>query len=214
MFALGCLPRISACERSQWPRTAHSRALKQGTTEQQPSGEHIGWISRQCRAAPQNPGPGIARCRFVCPICLTTEFESVGPRPVQLCCSRCNREFPNETPSGYIDLTVAAGKAPKVYQQRFAPGTQIFRSPLVTFVYERGWRQNFAWAGFPGADVEFRYAMDYLQPAYGGTLLDVSCGSGLFSRRFLKSRKFGAVIASDFSEGECPLGASVGAKDP
>lgn len=25
------------------------------------------------------------------------------------------------------------------------------RNPLVSFVYERGWRQGFAWAGFPGA---------------------------------------------------------------
>ena len=31
-------------------------------------------------------------------------------------------------------------------------------------------------------------------------LLDLSCGSGLFSRRFLQSGQFEKVIASDFSE--------------
>ena len=67
-------------------------------------------------------------------------------------------------------------------------------------IYERGWRQGFAWAGFPGADTEFRYAMDYLQPHYGGTLIDLSCGSGLFTRRFAGSGKFQAVIAADYSE--------------
>ena len=28
------------------------------------------------------------------------------------------------------------------------------RNPLVAFVYERGWRQGFAAAGFPGVDEE------------------------------------------------------------
>ncbi|RRT38920.1 hypothetical protein GW17_00025251 [Ensete ventricosum] len=29
------------------------------------------------------------------------------------------------------------------------------RSPLVSFLYERGWRQNFVWGGFPGPEREF-----------------------------------------------------------
>ena len=67
------------------------------------------------------------------------------------------------------------------------------RSPLVSFVYERGWRQGFAWAGFPGADREYDIAMDYLLPAAGGkVLVDMSCGSGLFSRRWVHGE---AVVA-------------------
>lgn len=31
-------------------------------------------------------------------------------------------------------------------------------------------------------------------------LLDMSCGSGLFSRRFVKSGRFSGVIAADFSD--------------
>lgn len=66
--------------------------------------------------------------------------------------------------------------------------------------YERGWRQSFAWAGFPGVDKEFEMAMERLQPAHGQVIVDMSCGSGLFSRRFLSSGKFAGVVAADFSE--------------
>lgn len=31
-------------------------------------------------------------------------------------------------------------------------------------------------------------------------LVDLSCGSGLFTRRFVKSNQFEAVIAADYSE--------------
>lgn len=31
-------------------------------------------------------------------------------------------------------------------------------------------------------------------------LLDMSCGSGLFSRRFVQSRRFKGVVAADFSD--------------
>jgi len=43
--------------------------------------------------------------------------------------------------------------------------------------------------------------MDYLRPvAAGKVLVDMSCGSGLFSRRFLASGAFSGVIAADYSE--------------
>jgi ubiquinone/menaquinone biosynthesis C-methylase UbiE len=74
------------------------------------------------------------------------------------------------------------------------------RQPLVSFVYERGWRQNFAGAGFPGAEKEYEMAMQYLAPAQGGVLIDASCGTGLFTRLFARSKKFAGVVALDFSE--------------
>jgi len=82
-------------------------------------------------------------------------------------------------------------------------GTSTFQSPLVSFAYERGWRQQFASSGFPGPDKEFALARDFLAPdsnkAGQGVLLDASCGSGLFSRRFAKSGVFREVVALDFS---------------
>lgn len=43
-------------------------------------------------------------------------------------------------------------------------------------------------------------AQDYFKPAVGGVLIDVSCGSGLFTRRFALSGDYKSVIALDFSE--------------
>ncbi|CAN4103599.1 unnamed protein product [Withania somnifera] len=73
-------------------------------------------------------------------------------------------------------------------------------SPVVAFLYERGWRQTFNQSGFPGADEEFDMAQEYFKVAKGGVLVDVSCGSGLFSRKSAKSGVYSRVIALDFSE--------------
>ncbi|GIM05522.1 hypothetical protein Vretimale_9987 [Volvox reticuliferus] len=138
---------------------------------------------------------------FVCPICLQNHFRlsSMPPQPMGLSCGRCQRTFPASP--AYLDLTLTSGVQQKVYKQRSWGGTELFRNPLVSFAYERGWRQGFAWAGFPGADKEYDIAMSYLLPAASGkVLVDMSCGSGLFSRRFARSGRFAGVIAADFSE--------------
>lgn len=43
-------------------------------------------------------------------------------------------------------------------------------------------------------------AMRYLQPTLGGTLVDASCGTGLFTRLFARSGRFSSVVALDYSE--------------
>ncbi|GLI62397.1 hypothetical protein VaNZ11_005014 [Volvox africanus] len=138
---------------------------------------------------------------FVCPICLQNHFSlsSMPSKPMGLSCNRCQRTFPASP--AYLDLTLTSGVRQKVYKQRSWGGTELFRNPLVSFAYERGWRQGFAWAGFPGADKEYDIAMSYLLPAASAkVLVDMSCGSGLFSRRFARSGSFAGVIAADFSE--------------
>ena len=42
--------------------------------------------------------------------------------------------------------------------------TQFFRTPAMAFLYERGWRQNFNAAGFPGIDREFAEAAEFFGP--------------------------------------------------
>jgi len=80
-------------------------------------------------------------------------------------------------------------------------GTATFETPQVAFAYERGWRDSFKRAGFPGPDEETRLAMDALgDAARGGVIVDASCGSGLFSRRFLKTKAYAGVVALDFSD--------------
>ncbi|KAA3490644.1 putative methyltransferase chloroplastic-like [Gossypium australe] len=111
-------------------------------------------------------------------------------------CKKCNKSYSSK--DVFLDLTVTAGL--RNYTEVKPVRTELFRSPLVSFLYERGWRQNFNLSGFPGADEEFRMAQEYFKPAEGGTLVDVSCGSGLFSRKFAKSGTYSGVIALDFSE--------------
>ena len=45
----------------------------------------------------------------------------------------------------------------------YIPMRDLFTSPQVSFAYERGWRQGFAAAGFPGADKEYELVKENFQ---------------------------------------------------
>ncbi|KAJ0800055.1 putative demethylmenaquinone methyltransferase [Helianthus annuus] len=140
---------------------------------------------------------------FACPVCFEPLIRK-GPAGFNLPaiyrsgfkCIKCNKSYSSK--NMYLDLTLIAGA--KEYVEAQPSRTELFRSPLVSFLYERGWRQNFRTRGFPGPDEEFNMAQEYFKPAEGGILVDVSCGSGLFSRKFAKSGTYSKVIALDFSE--------------
>nr|XP_043614317.1 uncharacterized methyltransferase At1g78140, chloroplastic-like [Erigeron canadensis] len=141
---------------------------------------------------------------FGCPICYDKllwngdPLFSVDstPRSV-LKCSTCNNTYSgNET---YLDLTITSGS--KKYGESMPASSELFRLPLVSFLYERGWRQAFStWGGFPGPEREFEMMKDFLKPVNGGNIIDASCGSGMFSRLFAKSGLFSLVVALDYSE--------------
>jgi len=88
--------------------------------------------------------------------------------------------------------------------QSYIPMRDLFTSPAVSFAYERGWRQGFAAAGFPGADEEFKMVKEYFEPATKGAqnsvVVDMSCATGLFTRRLAKSGEYSRVIGCDYSE--------------
>jgi len=72
---------------------------------------------------------------------------------------------------------------------------------------ERGWRQNFNNAGFPGIDKEYDELMRFLGLSPIATtvpevdaIVDMSCGSGLMTRRLVQSGSFRRVIGADYSE--------------
>ncbi|XP_078433397.1 S-adenosyl-L-methionine-dependent methyltransferases superfamily protein [Wolffia australiana] len=141
--------------------------------------------------------------KLACPICYRSLIRT-GPPGFNLSaiyrsgfmCKSCKKPFSSR--NTYLDLTVTSGA--KEYNEYKPSRTELFRSPLVSFLYERGWRQNFRQSGFPGLEEEFKMAQEYFKPVAGGLLLDVSCGSGLFSRKFASSGTFAGVIALDFSE--------------
>ncbi|KAL3566933.1 hypothetical protein D5086_032348 [Populus alba] len=140
---------------------------------------------------------------FACPVCYEPLIRK-GPPGFNLPaiyrsgfkCKKCTKTYSSK--DNYLDLTITAGM--KDYTEINPVRTELFRSPLVSFLYERGWRQSFNQSGFPGPDEEFEMAQEYFKPARGGLLVDVSCGSGLFSRKFAKSGAYSKVIALDFSE--------------
>lgn len=80
-------------------------------------------------------------------------------------------------------------------------GTTLFQSPAVSFLYERGWRQQFNVNGFPGIDKEFVEVDAFFAPlATDDVVLDMSCGSGLMTRRLVASKRYARVLAGDYSE--------------
>ncbi|KAF5779740.1 hypothetical protein HanXRQr2_Chr12g0563051 [Helianthus annuus] len=74
----------------------------------------------------------------------------------------------------HLDLTLIAGA--KEYVEAQPSRTELFRYVLICF----------------------KMAQEDFKPA-GGILVDVSCGSGLFSRKFAKSRTYSKVITYLFS---------------
>lgn len=139
--------------------------------------------------------------KLACPICYYPLVSSIDHQSApsrsdsSLECSTCKKLYSKDD---YWDLTVAVGSTE--YSETMPAATELFRTQLVSFLYERGWRQNFIWGGFPGLEREFEMAKHYLKPKTGGIIIDASCGSGLFSRLFVKSELYSLVVALDFSE--------------
>ena len=82
----------------------------------------------------------------------------------------------------------------------YIPMRDLFTSPQVSFAYERGWRQGFAAAGFPGADKEYEMVKEYFQPVNPDTVVDMSCATGLFTRRLAKGGDYKRVLGCDYSD--------------
>ncbi|XP_028757423.1 uncharacterized methyltransferase At1g78140, chloroplastic isoform X3 [Neltuma alba] len=141
---------------------------------------------------------------LACPICYDSltwtgdpafSIDAIPGSSLQ--CSTCKKTYAGR--EAYLDLTTASGA--KSYGEPMPASTELFRLPLVSFLYERGWRQTFSvWGGFPGPEKEFELMKDFLKPVFGGNIIDASCASGLFSRLFAKSGLFSSVAALDFSE--------------
>ncbi|CAI0446172.1 unnamed protein product [Linum tenue] len=141
---------------------------------------------------------------LACPICyrplslisdglLTVDSASRA----SLECSCCRKTYYGK--ETHVELIAASGA--KTYENPMPLATEFFRLPLISFIYERGWRQNFVFGGFPGAEKEFELLKNYVKPVLGGgNIVDASCGSGLFSRLFAKSGLFSLVVALDYSE--------------
>jgi len=178
---------------------------------------------------------------LACPVSLaplnmsTTVYGGVAR--VEYRCSEFGTRYGERLGGAFVDLTPADdGAQPPWWSPARSRAervqTDLFRLPTISFAYERGWRQNFERAGFPGIDAEFDEVAQFFDesrappplaladadddgasapaasaaPAPGGAaddetvVLDLSCGSGLMSRRLARSGRYSRVIAADFSE--------------
>ncbi|CAM9256185.1 unnamed protein product [Chrysoparadoxa australica] len=100
--------------------------------------------------------------------------------------------------AGYTDLVPPSpSRAPWELSRDVRVMESLFQLPTTSFLYERGWRQAFTSNGFPGIDKEFEDLVKFC-PSSGATI-DLSCGSGLMTRRLVKSGRFGRVIGADLS---------------
>ena len=104
----------------------------------------------------------------------------------------------------FVDLVAEEkGKPFNQMSTRELIGQNFFQTPLISAIYERGYRQNFKTAGFPGVDKEFDEANAYFQmgSTIGSdtTLLDLSCGSGFMTRKFIKCENYKHILSCDLS---------------
>lgn len=102
--------------------------------------------------------------------------------------------------NAYADFLPPLSQDPVSSLLRLAttPLTQsLFETPPVAFLYERGWRRQFKTAGFPGPAAEASLALDHVGRT--GTLLDVSCATGVLTRELASAGSFDAVYGLDVS---------------
>ena len=179
---------------------------------------HKGWRGRRrwhafavLDEAIASTSPSVTKraVRLACPVTLLelSPTATATSSPTVSFTSPDGYEYTQREEDTFLDLTIESRASSNSYIGTgigVGLGVETFRSPIVSFLYERGWRQSFARAGFPGVDEEFKTALRLLLDGNETTsrklIVDLSCGSGLFTRRFIKSGEFDEVVALDYSE--------------
>ena len=133
-----------------------------------------------------------------------SEETLVDEDPETLQFKRRARIVRNLTPFIPPPLRSALATAGVLVAEDYVPMRDLFTSPTVSYAYERGWRNSFQRAGFPGQDEEAEMAMEYFEPSMARSmdtrvLVDMSCATGLFTRRFAKSGNYKRVLGCDYS---------------
>ncbi len=76
----------------------------------------------------------------------------------------------------------------------------LFQTSPISFIYERGYRQNFQQIGFPGIDKEFNEVNEFfVSTSNTDVIVDLSCGTGFMTRKFIKSNEYNCIIGGDLS---------------
>ena len=130
---------------------------------------------------------------LACPTC-TGALRPDGPGAA---CPTCDRRYPGDR--GYLDFLP---DLPEDGAAADGLGPRMMHSPLLARVYERAWRPFFiaaASGGRPDYGAEFELVLSALAPAFGGPVVDLSCGPGFTGRRLAASGQFERVWGLDWS---------------
>lgn len=132
----------------------------------------------------------------MCPSC-----KASLPLDIPESCPNCSAAFVKY--DGYMDLTNE--KPPSALSSFFSALVRsnwkqnFFRLSAVSHSYERGYRDGFKPFGFPGVTEEVDMLLQFTSPKSHQSILDLSCGSGLHTRKLAQSGAFETVIAADYS---------------
>ena len=95
--------------------------------------------------------------KLTCPICTRRVLEEKNK---DVCCGK-TWTIERKNAYEYIDLEISRNA--NSFREAKLSGTSLFETPIVSNAYERGWRDSFAWAGFPGEEKEFDVAMRFVR---------------------------------------------------
>jgi len=123
-----------------------------------------------------------------CPRCSQTDLRVASPG---LSCRSCEARYPAH--HGILDF---AGDEP---HRVITPFQRVMQTPLVVSIYERFWRRlGYFIASSRRFDKEIQTVLRYLTNGESGRVLDLACGTGVFTRP-LARRAQGFVIGLDLS---------------
>lgn len=128
-----------------------------------------------------------------CPACgggLQAEDPSAVLRFGPVRCTECEAIYP--VADGILDLL--AGDAP----ERLSLAQRSMERPAVARLYERGLRKHLARFPLESREEAFLYSA-LLAPAAGEPLVDLSCGTGVFSRALSQRPGLGPILSLDRS---------------
>lgn len=144
---------------------------------------------------------------LACPCCLGGLDPVDERRPIpSLACPRCDRVYSAQ--AGFLDFLGEPDRddhgAPSRLQGRGLRGLgpRLMHSPALARVYEKLWRPFFvavASAGQANYPDELARVREWLRPAHGGALVDLSCGPGFTGRHLAHVGRFARVYGLDWS---------------
>ena len=128
--------------------------------------------------------------RIVCPACRSGEL---APEQTKVSCTKCGASF--EVKNGVIDLL------PEAPHQEHMWGSALEWNPFVQFYESRWWRRGLVNNVYLAIsfDDEFEMIVKAANLKDEGIILDLACGSGIYTRPLARKCTSGTAVGLDLS---------------